>query len=209
MLLSCKSNGGVIIKEKALLLSFLESAGDIVTSKQVTEAGFHRSVLSELVGEGELIRVERGVYLKPSAWGDEMYLLQYRYSKGIFSHETALYLHNMSDRTPPQFTMTFPWGYNVASLKGKTLIVKRAVKGLYELGIVELSSPAGNRIKAYDIERTLCDIVRGNNACDISIVNHAMKEYVVSQEKDIQKLVKYAEKLRVKPKVLNYMEVLL
>jgi predicted transcriptional regulator of viral defense system len=189
--------------------NLLNSADGIVTSKQVTEAGFHRSVLPTLVRDNVLVQVSRGVYMKPTAWEDEMYLLQYRYSKGIFSHETALYLHDMTDRTPSRFTMTFPWGYNAASLKQENMNVKRTVNAYYELGIVEIPSPAGNTIKAYDIERTLCDIVRGNGACDIQIVNQAMKRYALSKGKDIQKLTGYAEKLRVKPKILNYMEVLL
>jgi len=194
---------------KNQLHAFLQDAGGIVTARQVTEAGFHRSVLSELVKAKELVQVSRGVYLKPTAWEDEMYLLQYRYRKGIFSHETALYLHGMTDRTPARFIMTFPWGYNTMSLKEENVTVKRVVKEYYELGVSVVPSPAGNDIRAYDIERTLCDIVRGNNACDIQIVNQAMKQYAASKGKDIQKLMGYAEKLRVKPKILNYMEVLL
>lgn len=189
--------------------NFIRGAGDIVTSSEVTAAGFHRSVLSQLTKEKELVQISRGVYMKPTAWQDELYLLQYRYGKGVFSHETALYLHGMSDRTPARFTMTFPWGYNAASLKAENITVKRTVSDFYEFGIIEIPSPAGNPIRVYDIERTLCDIVRGNNACDISIVNHAMKNYAASKGKDIQKLMEYAERLRVKSKVLNYMEVLL
>jgi predicted transcriptional regulator of viral defense system len=194
---------------ETLIQDFLQKTGGIVTSTQVTEAGFHRSVLSELVKANELVQISRGVYTRPTAWEDEMYLLQYRYGKGIFSHETALYLHGMSDRTPARFTMTFPWGYNAGSLKDENLTVKRTVKDFYELGIVQMPSPAGSPIRVYNIERTLCDIVRGNNACDISVVNQAMKSYASSKGKDIQKLMKYAEKLRVKSKIRNYMEVLL
>ena len=195
--------------EQRLIDEFMQNAGDIVTSKQITEAGLHRSILSGLVEAGELVQVARGVYMKPSAWEDEMYLLQYRFSKGIFSHETALYLHGLTDRTPARFTMTFPWGYNTASLKEENVTVKRVIKELYGLGITNLASPAGSIIRTYDVERTLCDIVRGKTTCDIQIVNQAMKHYAESKGKDIQKLTSYAEKLRVKPKILNYMEILL
>lgn len=204
----CQRKHGNMPEQKKLQ-EFLQNTGDIITSKQVTEAGLHRSILSELVEAKELVQVSRGVYLKPTAWEDEMYLMQYRFSKGIYSHDTALYLHNMTDRTPSRYTMTFPWGYNTASLKDMNLTIKRVVKEYYELGVMETPSPAGNIIKAYDIERTLCDIVRGNNTCDIQIVNQAMRQYAQSKKKDIQKLMEYAEKLRAKPKVLKYMEVLL
>jgi hydroxypyruvate isomerase len=78
----------------------------------------------------------------------------------------------------------------------------------YLFGIIELKSPYGNPIRAYNLERTLCDILRGSGS-DVQIVGAAMKKYATSKEKDIHKLIQYAEQLRVKPKVLRYMEVLL
>jgi len=85
--------------------------------------------------------------------------------------------------------MTFPKGYNTVRLKEENVIVKRAVMDNYLLGITEVSSPAGNSLKVYDIERVLYDIVRGNNSCDIQIVNQAMKRYVASMGKNIHKLI--------------------
>jgi len=197
------------VDNQTQLGSLLTNAQGMITARQVTRAGLHRSVLAKLVQEGQLYQVGRGVYLKPSAWEDEMFLLQHRYGKGIFSHETALFLHELTDRTPHVFTMTFPKGYNSPSLKEENVIIRRVVQENYLLGVADVSSPAKNPLRAYDVERTLCDIVRGNNACDIQIVNQAMKRYAASRGKDINKLMTYAEQLRVKPKILNYMEVLL
>ena len=134
--------------------------------------------------------------------------MQRKYGRGIYSHDTALYLLGYSDRTPAKYTMTFPKGYNAPSLKRENIIVKRVVPDNYTFGIIEIKSPCGNPIKIYNLERTLCDIVRGSGS-DIQIVNGAMKRYAASKEKDIHKLMKYAEQLRVKPKILHYMEVLL
>ncbi len=69
-------------------------------------------------------------------------------------------------------------------------------------------APSGNPLRAYDLERTLCDIVRGQGS-DVQIVNAAMKKYAASKEKDIHKLMQYAGQLRVKSKILRYEEVLL
>lgn len=104
--------------------------------------------------------------------------------------------------------MTFPKGYNAPSLKQENLIVKRVVPENYSVGIIEIKSPCGNPIRVYDLERTLCDILRGSGS-DIQIVGAAMKRYAASKHKDIHKLMQYAEQFRVKPKVLRYMEVLL
>ena len=197
----------MIDKEK--INEILEASSDgTVTAEQVTAAGLHRSILQELVKNGELYRFGRGLYVRSNAWEDDFYLLQRKYGRGIYSHDTALYLLGYSDRTPAQYTMTFPKGYNSPSLKQENIIVKRVVPANYSFGEMKLQSPCGNPIHVYNLERTLCDILRGSGS-DIQIVGTAMKKYAASKEKDIHRLMQYAEQLRVKPKVLRYMEVLL
>jgi predicted transcriptional regulator of viral defense system len=180
-----------------------------VTAKEVTEAGIPRRCLTKLVESGKLLKAKRGIYVLPDVWEDELYLLQYRFSKGIFSHDTALYLHGLTDRTPISFTMTFPFGYNTGSVKKQGVIPKVCTVEVYSLGIVDIASPSGNIIKSYDVERTLCDMVKETHHGDIQVINQAMKKYAAAKEKNIVKLMSYAEKLRVAPKISNYMEILL
>lgn len=195
--------------DKEKIKELLESSPDgTITAKQVTAAGLHRSILQELVENGDLYRFARGLYVRTSVWEDDFYLLQRKYGRGIYSHDTALYLLGYSDRTPVQYTMTFPKGYNSPSLKQESITIKRVVPENYSFGIIELPSPCGNPIRVYDLERTLCDILRGSGS-DIQIVGVAMKKYAASKGKDIHRLMQYADQLRVKSKVLHYMEVLL
>lgn len=197
------------MNNKEKLEQLLEvSTGGTITAAQVTEAGLHRSILQKLVKSGEMYRFGRGLYVQCNTWEDDFYLLQRKYSRGIYSHDTALYLLGYSDRTPAKYTMTFPKGYNTPSLKQENLIVKRVIPENYEFGKIEIDSPSGNPIQIYNLERTLCDILRGSGS-DIQIVNDAMKRYAASKDKNIHKLMQYADQLHVKPKVLRYMEVLL
>lgn len=191
------------------IINLIEKNNGMITSALLTKENIPRHYLKKLVDTGMIMKIERGIYCKADMWEDEMYVLQSKYTKGIFSHETALYIHGFTDRTPIKYVMTFPYGYNVKSLEYENIKVKKAIKDIYELGATEGISPCGNKIKIYDLEKTLCDIVRGNNTCDIQIVNQAMKQYASSNKKDISKLMEYAEKLKVKNKIANYMEVLL
>lgn len=194
-------------KEK--IEELMEASEDgTITTAQVTEAGLHRSVLQKLVDSGEVYRFGRGLYVQSSAWEDDLHLLQRRYGRGIYSHDTALYLLGYSDRTPAKYTMTFPKGYNAPSLKDANLMVKRAVPENYGFGATEIESPSGNPIRVYDLERTLCDVLRGGGG-DVQVIGEAMKRYAASRDKDIHKLMQYADRLRVKPKVLRYLELLL
>ncbi len=195
--------------DKEKIKEILEASLDgIISAEQVTTAGLHRSILRKLVENGELYRFGRGLYVRSNAWEDDFYLLQRKYRRGIYSHDTSLYLLGYSDRTPAQYTMTFPKGYNSPSLKQENINIKRVVPENYSFGVIELKSPCGNPVRVYDLERTLCDILRGSGS-DIQIVNAAMKKYAASKEKDMHKLMQYADQLRVKPKVLRYMEILL
>ena len=199
----------IILNRHDAIQSMLGENNGFVTAAQVTAAGIQRRMLGELVAANRLYRVARGIYALPEVWEDEMYFLQYQFAKGIFSNETALYLHGLSERTPISYTLTFPHGYNASGLKKHNAKARFVTLDIYGLGITELNSPAGNLIRVYDVERTLCDIVKGNNSCDIQLVNQAMKSYALAQEKDMAKLIGFAERLRVKPKILRYMEVLL
>ena len=197
------------MNDREKIKKLLEASQDgTITTAQVTEAGLHRSILQELVRSGEVYRFGRGLYVLSDAWEDDFYLLQRKYGRGIYSHDTALYLLGYTDRTPAKYTMTFPKGYNAPSLKQENLSIKRVVPENYTLGVIEMKSPAGNPIRVYELERTLCDILRGSGS-DIQIIGEAMKRYAASKDKNIHKLMQYAAQLRVKPKVLRYMEVLL
>ena len=199
----------IIMNSAERIREMLEASPDgTISTKQINEAGLYRGVIRQLVESGELSRYGRGLYVISSAWEDDFFLLQQKYSRGIYSHDTALYLHSYSDRTPAKYTMTFPKGYNSPSLKQENVIIKRVVPENYDLGVSEINSPSGNMIKVYDLERTLCDILRGSGS-DIQIVGAAMKKYAASKDKDIHKLTQYAQQLKVQPKVLRYMEVLL
>lgn len=195
--------------DEAMIQKIMQINNGLVTTAQVTEAGIPRRCLSSMVEAGKIYKLERGIYSLPEVWEDELFVAQHRFSKGIFSHETALYLHSMTDRTPIRYTMTFPFGYNTGSVKDQGIIAKLSILENYDLGIIEMPSPNGNQIKVYDIERTLCDIIKVRHRGDIQVINQAMKSYASSKSKDIAKLITYADQLRVKAKVLNYMEVLL
>jgi len=191
------------------IISTMEKQNGLITTAQVSDAHIPRCYLSEMIKRGLIERVERGIYVLPEAWEDEMFLLQLRYRKGIYSHETALYLHGFTDRTPLKFVMTFPYGYHAESIHAANVSMRKSISKLYGVGITQCASPCGNSIKLYNLERTLCDVVRGDNSCDVHIVNQAMKQYAGYRNKNISRLVKYAELLRVKTKIVKYMEILL
>ena len=191
------------------IVDFAGANGGMVTTAQVVDAGIPRARISDMVKAGELERVQRGVYCLAGAWEDEFLAAQLRFPKGTFSDGTALYLHCYTDRTPFQLTMTFPRSYRATKVREAGIEVRTCADGVLDLGLTTVKTSYGNEVRAYDLERTLCDIVRGQRIVDAQVVNPAMRQYVRSGDKDIQKLLTYARKLGVERKMRNYLEVLL
>ena len=77
------------------------------------------------------------------------------------------------------------------------------------MGKTELTTNMGNKVPGYDLERTVCDIVRSRNKVGSETFNAAMKMYVSRKDKDFNKLYEYAKKLHVQKIIRNYLEVLL
>ena len=180
-----------------------------ISSAQVTSAGMPRRLLAEAIATDELVQVERGLYALPDTWEDELYITQHRFSRGIFSDETALYLHGITDRAPFSLTMTFPRSYNASAARGAGIVCRTCADDVLGLGRCEVRTPYGNSVRAYDIERTLCDIVRGQKVVDSQVVVPAMRAYAANRDRNVSKLMGYARKLGVERKIRSYMEVLL
>ena len=191
------------------IIQIAQENNGVVTTEQVVNLGFSKGSLKYLADNGRLERVARGIYILPEFLEDEFFCIQNRFKRGIFSHDTALFLHNLSDRTPNLFCMTFPKNYNATSPKAENIRIFQSTDEFYNLGIIETKSPSGNIIKVYSMEKTLCDILRTSSHTDIQLVTSAFKEYSKLPNKNIPLLSEYAKILKVDNKLRSYLEVLL
>lgn len=180
-----------------------------VTTAMVVAAGFSRGNIKYLVDKGMIEKSSRGIYILPEVWEDEIFNLQNRFKRGIYSHETALFLWDLTDRTPNKYHMTFPMNYNLTNPKKENIRCVQCKKEIYDLGIEEVTTPGGNIVRVYSVERTLCDILKTHSHVDIQVVTEAFKRYAANSNKNIPVLSEYAKLLKVETKLRSYLEVLL
>ena len=180
-----------------------------VTTAMVVAAGFSRGNIKYLVDKGMIEKSSRGIYILPEVWEDEIFNLQNRFKRGVYSHETALFLWDLTDRTPNKYHMTFPMNYNLTNPKKENIRCVQCKKEIYDLGIEEVTTPGGNAVRAYSAERTLCDILKPHSRVDIQVATEAFKRYVSNSNKNIPVLSEYAKLLKVETKLRSYLEVLL
>lgn len=191
------------------ILEIAEENNGIITNKMVTELNLSRGILKSLSDNGLLEKIVRGVYILPNAWEDEFTNIQSRFSRGIYCHETALYLHGLTDRTPHAFHMAFPLGYNLTNVKKAGVKCSQKKLDTYSEGLDTVKSPMGMELKVYNVEKTLCDILVKRANVDIQITTEAFKKYSQMNNRNIPELSRYAKLLKVEDKVRSYLEVLL
>lgn len=182
----------------------------IITNKEAEELGYTRHNLSELTKSGQLERLRPGLYQLKGKVIDDFVLISSNSNRIIFSHQTALYLHDLSDRTPNVFHISVPQGYNASHIKNryKDLQVHYVKIDLYEIGKTEIKSPQGNLIPVYDIERIICEIIIDREKIDKQIFTEAMKRYFKSPNKNLRRLIKYSRLFKIEDEIRKYMEVL-
>ena len=113
----------------------------------------------------------------------------------MFSHETVLYLHDMAEREPVPVALTVESGYHSASLKNQGVRIFYVKPEWYGLGISEAESPGGHIVRAYDRERTVCDVVRRKVAMDPAAYGYALRRYAASRGKDHARPGRYAREM--------------
>lgn len=198
---------GVTRKYELKVKEYLETQS-LIQYSQLKEMNISSSQIDIMLNKGLLKRVSRGVYTLPHIKDDPYLELQSRYKQIIYSHETALRLHNMIDVIPEEITVTVPRTYNYQYLvKEVGLNAKRSIINRYTIGIMEVISPYGNSIRVYNKERTLCDIISKRNKTDLKTIHEAFTKYFSNKDMNLKRLVEYSKEFKVEKEVLQYMDV--
>ena len=192
-----------------LLDKLVEKGNGYLQTFQVLEKGISKPTLADYVNKRNMERVAQGVYLAEDVWKDELYILHLSNSRIIFSHETALFLHGLMEREPKDISVTVRAGYNATHLRKKGIRVYQVKPEIEELGVLNIQTGFGNTVRAYDKERTICDVIRYKEAMDVQVFQYAMKEYMGSTHKNLNHLMTYAKKLHIESAVRTYTEVML
>ena len=192
-----------------LLDSMLKKNNGILRTYDAIQAGISKTYFLSYLKKHNFDKVAQGIYVSPDAWLDEMYLLQTRFPSAVFSHESALYLLNLAEREPLRFTITVRTGYNNANLKSKGVKVYSIKPDLFEIGLTKLQSPSGYTLRAYNAERTICDLIRSRSTVEIQDLLSGIKTYTRQKGKNIPLLMRYAKEFHTEKLLRQYLEVLL
>ncbi|WP_423364300.1 type IV toxin-antitoxin system AbiEi family antitoxin domain-containing protein [Mycoplasma sp. P36-A1] len=189
--------------QESIILDIARKNNGYITRSELKSKNISPKILTRMVEKGLLERVDRGVYFDAMNDGfeDSYYIFQLRYPSTIYSHFTALHFHGLTEKIPYRKDITvankrgkkYFSGYNVYYVSSKEKL---------ELGVEKVLTEYGNYVNCYDIERSICDIIKSIGRQDVEQVKKVLKAY--SNSLNFSKLRKYATKLNVYEKVMEY-----
>ncbi len=177
-------------------------------NKDLVDNNIPSVYLTRLVNNNVIERVSRGLYVRTNSLPDDLVILQNKSKNAIYSNMTALYLYGFSDRLPIKYDITVNSGYNGSLQEVDNVNLFYTKKELLNLGEIVYRLDSGNLIKVYDLERTICDVIKNKNRLNQELVNKALRKYFYSKEKNTLKLYEYAKKMKIYKKVRSVFEIL-
>lgn len=179
-----------------------------ITRKDIDKENIPSWFLYDFVKKNKLNKIAPGVYVSDVYIVDDYFIFQKRYPKYVYSGISALYLHNLTDKIVTTYEVAAPHGYNPTRHKIDNLIVHRfSNKDIYSLGITEVKTMFGNVVRVYDVERTICDIIKNRDDYDSETFIKAIKWYA-KRIYNQSSIFKYAKIMRIEKQVYEIFEVL-
>ena len=179
--------------------------GGVVTMDEITDRAEHKRIL-RAVEHGELIRLRQGVYAVPIAILNTMIDVERIVPQGVLCLYSAWAYYQLTTTVPPSFCIAI-------EAKRKVKLPIRLPINLYywkagnlEFGIVDVEI-SNYQVRMTDLERSVCDAVKYRNKIGLDLCAEIIRTYLRKKERNLSRLMDYAERLRVTKILNNYLEI--
>lgn len=193
------------MNNKNKIVEFLKNNYGYIRTSDFLKMNIPKPSIQKYIDAGLIERVSHGLYMNSNQFPDDYYILQKRYPHIVFSHNTALYILNLTNRTPTEIDITILSGKTIKGSYNKYYISAKK----FNVGIMTTTSPFGNPIKIYNAERCICDILKTDGLMELELQNRVLNEYFKSKDKNIERLLEYAKIFNIYDKVKSIMGVMM
>lgn len=178
-------------------------------TSELNTIGFNSRNILQFLKEEKIIKLKRGIYqLSDDIDTTEEIIIAKLFPAAVIYLESALLHYGYTDRIPYSWQIAVDKNSSKSQYKISYPVITPFYleKKLMDVGVSEYSIN-GIKIKIFDRERTICDILRYEKKIDKEVFNKAIQSYIKDNEKNINKLMEYAKILRVLNKVKIYIGV--
>lgn len=190
------------------LLPFIKSVG-LVRSKDVVRNGFTRAQIAQLLREGNIEQVSRGLYkCKGDLALPNMGLVEIsaRYPKVVFCLLSALQFHQITTQLPHEIWCAIEGSSRAPRMDYPPLRLVRFVGKAYSEGIEE-HKISGIMVRVYSPAKTVADLFRFRNKIGLDVAMEALKETIRSKKASLDDIRKMAQLRGVYTVMRPYIEM--
>lgn len=196
-------------KEIKILSDIFKDYDYVMTTAQLSSVKLYYRDIQRMLNEGLIEKIKRGYYHWIECYGKaEIVIINRLFPDGVLCMDTVLFYYKYSDKTPAEWHITIAKNTSRQRTQIEYPLIKayRVESELLPLGETngEIDS---QKVRIYDRDRTICDVLRNMNKMDKEIFNKAIQGYVKDPKKNISNLMQYAKALRVQKRVKDIIEV--
>ena len=187
-------------------LELIFSKGSICRTKDLNEVGISNYLISKMIGEGFLTKIYQGVYAIEDIKTIKLTDINIIVENGIISLVSAACYYQLTTGEFVKCTITLDRDQKPPRIPYDLFMYFYTTSSLYDVGL-NIINEGGRKIKIYDVERTVCDILKHRSKYDNELVNEIFINYLKRKDCDVEKLLLYSKELRVHAIVVRYLEI--
>ena len=192
-------------------IQFPFSTHKFIKTESLLLANLSHYMINRLVSDNVLHKINRSWYENLKFTGDDsdyLYVSPY-VNQGVVCLMSAAVYHGMSTFRTAQIDVGIPLKTKTGRLpRWPTIGIYYFDTARYETGIQNVDIEGGS-FQVYDREKTVCDLLTYRNKYGLEDCLAVLKAYLRREDRDLNKLIGYSEKLRSYHILSKYLEVLL
>ena len=182
----------------------------IFSIQELKDKGLSYYKINQLVKQGILIKLNKKYYENTNFDGEESdFYYAYGYvPNGVICLLSAAVYYNLSTYRPDAIDIAIPRKTRVSTLpEWPELNIYYFTEERFSVG-AEIIEVGNNKFRIYDIEKTVVDLVFYREKMGVEETKEVLSNYLNSKDRNLTKLIRYAEMLKCKDIINKYLEVL-
>ena len=193
--------------DKLLLERFNKNEGFLRTADSLTATEKYH--LRRLIREGVVHRVKRGFYrLNDSPQVFHESEVAKMIPNGIFCMFTAWSYYELSTHVPAEYHVAIPKTLKTVLPDYPPVKLYYWVTEKFDIGKTS-AEMNGSMVYVYDLERSVCDAVKFRNKIGTDTLSEILHNYIRRKDKNLDKLMKYADRLRISNSLNQMLQMIL
>lgn len=182
----------------------------IFSVQELKNKGLSYYKINQMVNQGMLIKLNKRFYENTNFQGEEsdFYYAYAFVPNGVVCLLSAAVYYNLSTYRPDAVDVAIPRKAKVSTLPDWPEInVRYFTDDRFSVGI-ETVRDGNNQFRIYDIEKTVVDIVFYREKIGIEETKEVLITYLRQSDRNLNRLIRYAEMLKCGEVMKKYLEVL-